>query len=95
MTAQQFYIVAERVCEDCAGAGVVEHPAWRRYFAMGLDKWRSEGANENAWWRDQGYDAPPPQEATCADCDGTGRITWRLTVEELAAALRPWLEVHP
>lgn len=97
MTQHQLYIMAERTCDYCAGAGVVEHPAWRSY--VGEHAGLLAPDEEENWWLERGYgpDELPPQEGTCPDCDGSGRVVWRVTVEELAALVRPWLagEVTP
>jgi DnaJ-class molecular chaperone len=53
-------------CPDCKGTGIIQHPAWQRYW----DHWREEG--KQMWWEDEGFDEPPPEEVECPMCDGEG-----------------------
>jgi hypothetical protein len=85
-----FYVTEEVKCPECAGRGVVTHPAWELYYEENgehgiLDE---EGhldvSLDVAWFQTQGYDYPPDEEVPCWVCEGEGTIRREV---DLAAAL--------
>jgi len=81
-----YYVEAEQSCPECHGTGVVEHPAWRAYWAAhpaGLPT----AEDDARWFSAQGYGTIPPEEWDCDECDGTGVLRQRVTLTEALAAL--------
>lgn len=82
-----FYVEAEQPCPECQGTGVVTHPAWRAYWAAhpaGL----STAAEDERWFRDQGYGKIPPEEVECVTCHGAGVLRQRVPLAAALAALQ-------
>ena len=55
-------------CPECGGSGFITHPLWREYFK----RIKTEKINIEEYWKEKGYDNPPPEEITCPKCNGTG-----------------------
>jgi DnaJ-class molecular chaperone len=66
-------VIAQVKCSQCDGSGIIQHPAWARY-------WRQYGKEGNMlpdseywlWWSSEGYKSPPPEEVECPICGGKG-----------------------
>jgi DnaJ-class molecular chaperone len=61
-------------CPDCKGTGIIQHPAWARYWQQFGTKGNMLPESEyRLWWSSQGYDSPPPnEEVECPLCNGEG-----------------------
>ena len=102
---EQFYVTKETTCARCNGSKVVQDGLWRDYWAdvnngkIAPDKQTMYDYFANCGC-DIRYEALPPEEYTCPDCDGEG-VTIRkielsealksINFESLAARVE-WLE---
>ena len=90
-----FYVEWEETCARCTGTGVEQHWEWAKYWEE-TDGYRDLPLKEqqnadNNWWTEQGYtsvDNWPSEEVYCADCDGEGIRTGRVTLAEALAEMQ-------
>lgn len=72
---KNYMVLCVEQCPACKGAGVVQNPIWRRYFAKTPN---DKPADADAWARANGYRDTVdmgPEEVTCSGCNGEKHIT--------------------
>ena len=77
-----YRIQSIEICERCGGCGVMSNPLWQRFFA---ETKNSSAPDEDGWARENGYNsaADMGREAeTCSECEGAGKITSCVPLED-------------
>ena len=77
-------VLIREVCSACGGTGYISHPAWELYWE-GHSALLEERALR-AWFSQEGYDEPPPEEVPCPECDGQGYVMRWVGIREVRHA---------
>lgn len=98
MSKQYFVTCVEEIkCETCEGTGMVQHPAWARYWEENGDKVEAgtmSAEDDLEWFRAnyseglfnyRSYGDLPSEEVACPDCGGEHKRTYQV---DLHTALR-------
>jgi len=99
----EYFVIAVDVCQECNGDGVIQHPAWVRYWERFPPGPQGNGMTveqidivfiydrDVEWFREQGYRCPggrlPDEELPCAECDGAGKVRKEVPLREALEAL--------
>lgn len=81
-------LLVRQTCPRCRGAGRVDHPAWRDFWAHWLSNGNStlvslEDGSHAEWFKARGIDPIPPQTIPCGVCHERGRIDGTLPLADL------------
>ena len=91
-------VAVTQTCPTCKGTKTIANPSWAE-FNSAVKVGRANLETMEQWFRDRGeatrkaamgreYWALPPEEETCGECEGTGRIHKSATLQEIAAFLK-------
>ncbi|GIW33749.1 hypothetical protein [Meiothermus sp.] len=91
MSIAQYYVTKVEPCPQCGGSGVILHPYWREYWEEFDNRLAPTKAEHYTFWRNHGYNpySPPSEEITCHNCNGSGCIESRASLEEALRAIFP------
>jgi len=70
-------------CCDCGGSGKKFDPIYGEFYAAEILVGEFTNDEFNQWFRDKGYQTPPPEEYTCESCDGTGKIIKWVSINDV------------
>lgn len=81
-------------CACCVGQGVIANPAWTAFF-QAVPEGTVRTDNPEPWFKEHslmeadrsGKPVLPPEEITCAECEGRGNLTKLVSLAELKALL--------
>jgi hypothetical protein len=81
-------------CACCVGQGVIANPAWTAFFHA-VNEGKASTDNPEPWFEEQGLTDSarsgkpvlPPEEITCAECEGRGSLTKFVSLADFKALL--------
>lgn len=80
----EYIILKKVVCRNCGGCGYTQHPAWAQYW----EENRGSMPDIVLWFRKNGWEEPPPEEITCDECEGTGYVLEKISLEQFLSEIR-------
>ena len=90
----EYFVIAVDVCQECNGDGVIQHPAWVRYWERFPPGPQGNGMTveqDVEWFREQGSlclgGYLPNEELPCVECDGAGKVRREVLLREALEAL--------
>lgn len=99
---KKFFVTSVETCECCNGTGKTPNSDWAMYTQFEKELVSRTGKDfpelfehENEifqWWEDHGYEVSgwgdlPPEEETCAECEGSGVITEEVDLADAMESL--------
>lgn len=86
-------------CPHCKGDKIVQHYAWSEFWQTHDPKGIIKDGELEKWFSDRGYSVwyrglyndriqgLPPEEIPCFECEGSGRLSKEITIDNLAMLL--------